>query len=655
MSALYEESLKDGFLDISVASLKFVGINSPGCTSVKHLVFQEAVPTTLNPTLLVNHEIYFRAEGDPTLRKIHLDISDEIVSYSMSQVNSCQLAVQADSNQLPTRVQPPRKKLFSPSVSKSDSTASELVIERKPVTPGTVLESEHEVEIGWKFSKLQLSADAGAEIEISGKSSDDELQPNADAVAEVEIAGKSSDDKLQPNVNKEEILKCANVDNLMKYMTSHRNKGKVEFFHVFDCGSSLYHLREILRIFIKNVTLCAVVTDMSKTTPLNLPEENMPCLSLVIGTHKTTDLEKINDMQVFYINTKHPTSCDHDIATKIINQASTLAITKKAPFAWYLFGFRVQKAMALLSKNTLKVSQECMIIAEKLKMDKTTVKAALEYLTEQNMLLYFKNTLNDVVFSGINIFSHFFSILYNKKVDQYDKLWKKAIISESLMREVIECITDKAVSLNDYIKLLQGLLILAPIGSEYLIPCFLPTMNEKQINELLASVRICASSYIKCPSLGYEFASMLSVFLITQTEHDWTISDIHTQFIYKNCFIFFVRSSQSFVYLSFPGNGYLNLSVSYSKGSDVDLRKIAATVLRGLEISKLILGDQKTFQFKLSFLCPCGFPGFHTASYNKEKGTVSCNHDDAVTPFLPQDPIYLWLNLGVLLNLILCL
>ena len=81
-SRIFQEALKEGVLDINMASIMFVGINSPGSTSAKHLVFQEAVPTTYKATLLVNHEIYFKAEGDPTLKKLQPDTCTDVMLMS---------------------------------------------------------------------------------------------------------------------------------------------------------------------------------------------------------------------------------------------------------------------------------------------------------------------------------------------------------------------------------------------------------------------------------------------------------------------------------------------------------------------------------------------------------------------------------------------
>ena len=251
--------------------------------------------------------------------------------------------------------------------------------------------------------------------------------------------------------------------------------------------------------------------------------------------------------------------------------------------------------MAGWNRNTLSVSSECMIIAEELNMDRPTVEAALSHLSEQNMILYFPDILNDSVFSGINVFSQLFSLIYSNRCslvkEQHESVWQLSIVTESHLKTVVDYIAESNVSVTDFILLFKKLLILAPYDvayASYLMPCLLPTLSETEVDKIHESA--CSASVparIKCPSTGYEYITMLAMYLLTQTSFDWTISLNcgAPVCLYKNCFKFLIESSQCFVNLSFF-DSYLKISIDSSDNKKLKMRYIWHTILCGLEKNK---------------------------------------------------------------------
>ena len=601
----------------------FMGTDHAGCTSAKHLVFQESLPTTLQPTQLVKHEIYFRAEGDPILRKVQPDNFDQIVYCSLS---------------------------FGENGDEHRTTETPAIVNpSEPHTkPGSSTTSPEGLSVPATTPTLELS-----------------LEAQDSASHEVPSTSESSAESYQESIDLKKVIEeCANMDDFKKLLIKYSN-GRINFFHSFDCGTSFFQMREILKIFIGKVSLFTLVADCSKDLDLNgiglLQEyESFAQRGLVIGSHcdlasSTMDLPNefakelvgrefvvMNaENNVFAFNCSNPQESDRSTAANIIDQQlCSLAIAKRFPFSWYLFGFRLLRAMAG-GVDTLSVSKDCMVIAENLKMDRPTVEAALEHLTEQNMILYFRDVLNDVVFSGVNFFSQFFSHLFNtisqRRNPSEKELWKLAIVKKADLNDIVFYFTHMAqnMSLGSYITLFTKLQILAPYNGSsdaYLLSCLLPILSESSINKAHFQ-SLSAPVIIKCPSTGYEFMCMLVVFLLTRSNGDWKVlldaSGVPVT-LFKNC-IKFIVSSRYVVVISFS-SCYLKVTVDHPEQETRFLWKISDIILKGLEMSKIILSCNKDFEFKLSFQCPCGISG-HTATYNQDRNCVSCDmNNDEVAP-----------------------
>ena len=604
----------------------FVGTDHAGCTSAKHLVFQESVPTTLQPTQLVKHEKYFRAEGDPTLRKLQPDNYDQVLYYSLSfgeiKEGHCPTESPAD---------------VSPNSAPHRQTAS--ATKTSPEEPSK-----------------QATTPTPTPTAVTQNSATQNVPTMSESL-------------YQQSIDLERIIdECASMDDFKKFLIKYSN-GKISIFHSFDCGSNFLQMREILKVFIKNVSLCTLVTNSSKglhQNELGLLQEYESCAlrGLVIGSHcdvlssLTTEnvlgsefvIKNANEM-IFAVNYLNPQKPDHVTAASIMDeQLSSLAVTKRFPFSWYLFGFRLLRAMTG-GVDILNVSKDCMVIAERLEMDRPTVEAALEHLTEQNLVLYFRDILNDVVFSGINFFSQFFSHLYNtisQKRDPSEETWKLAIINESDLNDIVLNFkhTTQNMSLANYITLFMKLQIMAPSNNAYLLPCVLPNLGKSDINRMhFQESSLSAPVIIKCPSTGYEFMCMLVSFLLTWTNYDWQVlldASGAPVTLYKNCIKFVVLSSRCVIVISFSG-GNLKVTVEHPEQESLHLWKVGDIILKGLEMSKVILSCQKNFEFELSYQCPCEIPEPHTATYNRDRDCVTCDMTKAEVSPLHYEK---WLHTG---------
>ena len=80
-SDLFEKSLEEGSLNITIASIIFTGLEEFDSVNAKHVVFQE--PISSKPAPVQSHNnIYFRPQGHLELRKFYHNNLNEAVLYS---------------------------------------------------------------------------------------------------------------------------------------------------------------------------------------------------------------------------------------------------------------------------------------------------------------------------------------------------------------------------------------------------------------------------------------------------------------------------------------------------------------------------------------------------------------------------------------------
>ena len=775
MELFRKSLLNEGSLNISITSLLFVGVDQPGTTSAKHVVLQETVPIKPNPTLLVEHEIYFRKEGHANIQRFQpkhygavilhsmstpqksvLDCNfgenvadnpqfeevvesshknadvrdnskqnsqvtsgDDMTTKSISQTtdNSDKVLQAADCNTADS-IDPQNKDASSDSYEKEKSSQNlydENDPDKTPLTTGDRVKTNKVSEVRDNSNR---SPETAADVTVPQTIENEEpLSPlhwnNSEGLSSVEsnttelletmdveenFTNDTSDDdvvykrphelkhqKSMTMLSTDQIdSECADLENFMKNVKPHSQSGMIEFIHVFDCGSHLAHMSEILRIFIQDVSMSAFVTNLS--TEFNTKEiaaleeiKDYSAKKLIIGTHSglnsssqnprllNKSLKKVLNNEeegcFFSVDCKNP---DYELGDIIITLASSLSVSKSFPFSWYLFGFKLRSFMISKKCSVISVSN-CMNIAEKLNMDRPTVEAALEHLTEQKVILYFREILNDTVFLSVNIISKLFTTLYIRTHSQCSAAplsplsgrdtaisnasllaapfvdsssgGKVAIISTTKLQEIIEDFVDVYIKMDNYMRLFKELLIVAnydAVGANIIFPCLLHPLDESGLRKFLSlNTSPQTSVCIECPSTGNEYISMLIVFLLSQSENMWTVSKDNSgnpSLLYKNCVKFYVKTYECIITLCFE-NKYLYISIPPTNIEKCNLKHISSFILSGLEKIKIILKVEKTFEFQLSYPCTCGIHShMHPAVYNKEKEILICSVDGSERP-----------------------
>ncbi len=418
-------------------------------------------------------------------------------------------------------------------------------------------------------------------------------------------------------------------------------------------------------MFINNVTLSVLVTNNSEPfdqKELDMLKEMSSKGLIVESSSASSENKNAKNMTahqfskfliteenkpgsyIFSLNYKQPQNADHKIGANIVDHAFRLAIPKTFPFSWYIFGFKLYIFMISHNINAISVSKDAMVIAEKLNMERPTVEAALEHLTENDVVLYFRDILPDTVFVSVNPFSMIFLELLRETGGQ-----SRVVLSQSEFTAVVERYTDNYLSVSDFILLFMKLMILAPYKGSYVIPCFLPLLNEMERKE--ACVTKIEPLLIKCPSSGYEFIAMLTVYLLTLPNSQWEILDDEFDkpvFLYKNCIKFLQKEMNCFVTVSFTAE-YLEICYHNSQQDSQNLNQVFIIILHGLEKIKLRLSSHQHFNFcnNLSFQCNCGRGNtFHTAVYNQQLDRLICEENKSQTTL--NDVQRNWLKSGKL-------
>ena len=108
---------------------------------------------------------------------------------------------------------------------------------------------------------------------------------------------------------------------------------------------------------------------------------------------------------IFPVNAKNPGRQDQEVARElrkaILSAASTVK-SHKTPLAWHLLEIALRKLAASMSRSILS-RQECLRVARKLHLSVEEFDAALDHLSQLNLILYYQRLLPDAVFTDAQV------------------------------------------------------------------------------------------------------------------------------------------------------------------------------------------------------------------------------------------------------------
>ena len=204
-----------------------------------------------------------------------------------------------------------------------------------------------------------------------------------------------------------------------------------------------------------------------------------------------SELERYEDVRIDYIDDKDvifpidTTSRkkhERHIAKRIRQITSESYITAEVPARWFFFQLELKSK----SKGRRVISlHECLEIGKSIGMPESEVKAALWFFHNLTLYLYFADILPKVVFLDpqvlFDMLSQLIAVSYGG--GGYDVATVKNLKYKGIFnRELLDIINlqEEGFSSDDFLKLMQGLLIISkiPPDAKHFIPCVLDAIDD---------------------------------------------------------------------------------------------------------------------------------------------------------------------------------
>ena len=333
---------------------------------------------------------------------------------------------------------------------------------------------------------------------------------------------------------------------------------------------------------------------------------------------------------IFPINAKNPTEEDFEIASKICELISKFAPDPyKIPVGWFL----LENDIRMLAKKGVISLQECRDIATRLKISSEGLNAALNYLNELNILLYYPSLLPGVIFAEAQT-------LLNKLTElvAYSYKLRQGHVKEPLTGEwkrfqdegvvTFQMLQDERFSSHyipglftptHLVELFKGLLIFAPLtANEYFMPCLLPMLPAENITRPRSSIAPLLVHFpSKCAQNGVFCA--LVVHLLTACKWELQTNDSNLACVFRNCIQFNLPGKPATATLI---DSFSFFEVHLNTRSRIIPSEVRKAVFDGLENAYCKL----KYKPVEGFFCECGSSTRHAATryIEEEDGYLAC-------------------------------
>ena len=333
---------------------------------------------------------------------------------------------------------------------------------------------------------------------------------------------------------------------------------------------------------------------------------------------------------IYPLNAKDPSEDDRKVTKELcqaIGSMKDMLDPQKIPLRWLVFHQEIQ---ALSKKTNVVVLsiQECSQVAIRLHMVDDT-KAALQFFSDLNVILYYPSILPNVVFTNPQCILDIISEIV--KLVAFDRKWhfnemlvranKEGIISEQLLQYVY---SKGIIEPKDLIGLMVHLGIASKCenGDDYFMPSLLNTLDPQGVKDILsqcpdpiAPMALCLEKgWFKCGSFNFLITSLLS-------SKKWTLAKKQNKLlcVYLNC-----------IKMSFNKSCNVTL-IDNASYIEIHLDGNAAVLSEVCPQIKRCLVDVCEEGVQIAFLCPCKlFEDTHLAFLTEESlkhKMVLCSKD----------------------------
>ena len=202
---------------------------------------------------------------------------------------------------------------------------------------------------------------------------------------------------------------------------------------------------------------------------------------------------------IFPLNTKNPSRQDHKVAKElrkaIISAMSSLK-SHKTPLAWHLLEIALRKFAASMSRSILS-RHECLRVARKLHLSIEEFDAALDHLSQLNLILYYRRLLPDTVFTNAQIvidkvtelvqYSYTLQCKSDKRAVTRGELLEfrdEGVLTENLMTEFPKHYINGLFTPSDILNILeQSLIVARTTEAKYFMPSLLLDLPAEEIDK----------------------------------------------------------------------------------------------------------------------------------------------------------------------------
>ena len=272
---------------------------------------------------------------------------------------------------------------------------------------------------------------------------------------------------------------------------------------------------------------------------------------------------------LFALNTAEPTETDYKKAEQLRKAIENSATEKKPiPLWWYILELILAALSKQLGRNVL-THQECLDEALKLNFSEEALKAALSYLHDLNLILYYPKILPNIVFSDAQVPVAILTKLVEQWYELQDTKEGKSTMESATLRNIDwERFRDEGIitikflssedfkshfhaglfSPRDFLQLLQGVLAAIPRGeNEFFVPAFTARLPLPELTSYLESQPI-SSSFAVCFKSGCAAAGVFCCSVVhLQLQSGWEIILDPNKRLARNCMEFALPRSCSIV------------------------------------------------------------------------------------------------------------
>ena len=345
------------------------------------------------------------------------------------------------------------------------------------------------------------------------------------------------------------------------------------------------------------------------------------------------------------------------VATELRRVIQKLAprLRMRFPLLWYFLEMELRRLrLKIVTKS------ECWEIAKKLGFESTeALEAALLYLHEANLFLYYPDVLSNTIFVDPQAVLTNITHLYERHIKLEDapesevvgeddlRYRDQALFTASALISLDTDYSKAAFPNEDLITLLQNRLIVSEIPffindeMAYFMPSLLPALEE---GDIIRPKTTAASPLIVSFQEGWAptglFCALVVSLLSSKSQLQWKISELvsgNMSKLYKNYLEFSIGYIAGSITLVNTMKQF-ELHPSSELPSDV-LPLIWQTIDHNLKEACSKYSYKVSHRF--AFECNCGLLPPHTALISLEKSTVQCSRDpDKVEPLSSKQKLW---------------